>query len=195
MSVCVCTSQFEVSDDADSMQMLQRSTQVGEYYRMAAPPVGWLDGEGAKHRNYMDIILYDEEQDRHVHISFEEAIKAAGITDLTTDSMWDAVDDKTGKIQKGTLLSWQDAIDFNKAGKWRPMELIIARPFIEHLMMSAVMTVAGRDTGATLFGPADMCAEPTCKRFQRGADPGSPLLASACLCSQANLRQHLGQDD
>lgn len=34
--------------------------------------------------------------------------------------------------------------------------VIIARPFIEHLMMSAVMAVAGRDTGATLFGPADM---------------------------------------
>jgi hypothetical protein len=33
---------------------------------------------------------------------------------------------------------------------------VMTRPFIEHLMMSAVMTVSGRDTGAMLFGPSDM---------------------------------------
>jgi hypothetical protein len=32
----------------------------------------------------------------------------------------------------------------------------VARPFIEHAMHNVIMTVAGRDTGATLFGPADM---------------------------------------
>ena len=42
------------------------------------------------------------------------------------------------------------------AGVWCPVEIVIARPFIEHLMLSAVVAVAGRDTGATLFGPADM---------------------------------------
>ena len=41
-------------------------------------------------------------------------------------------------------------------GIWVPVCITIARPFIEHLMMSAIMTVSGRDTGATLFGPADM---------------------------------------
>lgn len=41
-------------------------------------------------------------------------------------------------------------------GIWMPVCITIARPFIEHLMMSAIMTVSGRDTGATLFGPADM---------------------------------------
>ena len=40
------------------------------------------------------------------------------------------------------------------AGKWVPVELVVARPFIEHLMLSAIVTVSGRDTGATLFGPA-----------------------------------------
>ena len=44
-----------------------------------------------------------------------------------------------------------------KAGVWVPIEIVIARPFIEHLMLSAIVAVAGRDTGATLFGPADMC--------------------------------------
>jgi|SaaInlV_125m_DNA_1040241.scaffolds.fasta_scaffold21939_2 hypothetical protein len=43
-------------------------------------------------------------------------------------------------------------------GCWVPLEICIARPFIEHLMLSAIVAVAGRDTGATLFGPADMCA-------------------------------------
>jgi hypothetical protein len=35
--------------------------------------------------------------------------------------------------------------------------ITIARPFIEHHMLSAVAAVSGRDTGATLYGPADMC--------------------------------------
>ena len=42
------------------------------------------------------------------------------------------------------------------AGVWLPIKLAIARPFIEHSMLSAVMAVAGSDTGNTLFGPADM---------------------------------------
>ena len=36
------------------------------------------------------------------------------------------------------------------------LRIVLARPFIEHLMHNAILTVAGRDTGATLFGPADM---------------------------------------
>lgn len=32
--------------------------------------------------------------------------------------------------------------------------IVIAKPFIEHLMHSAIAMVSGRDTGATLFGPA-----------------------------------------
>ena len=46
--------------------------------------------------------------------------------------------------------------DFVAAGCWCPVEIVIARPFIEHLMMSAILTVSGRDTGAMLFGPSDM---------------------------------------
>ena len=33
---------------------------------------------------------------------------------------------------------------------------VVMRPFIEHTTLSSVVTVSGRDTGATLFGPADM---------------------------------------
>lgn len=41
-------------------------------------------------------------------------------------------------------------------GIWVPINLTIARPFIEHQMYSAVMMVAGSATGSTLFGPSDM---------------------------------------
>ena len=44
---------FEVSDDADSMQMLQRSTQVGEFYYMMAPSTSWAPGDNDKHKNYL----------------------------------------------------------------------------------------------------------------------------------------------
>ena len=32
--------------------------------------------------------------------------------------------------------------------------IVVVRPFIEHLMHSVILCVSGRDTGATLFGPA-----------------------------------------
>lgn len=35
----VVRAQYEVSDDQDSVQMLQRSSQVGEFYRMSPPAV------------------------------------------------------------------------------------------------------------------------------------------------------------
>lgn len=77
------------------------------------------------------------------------------------------------------------------AGVWCPVEIVIVRPFIEHLMLSAIMTVAGRDTGATLFGPADMCA---------GCDSLAPAVRTGGAdlrlpCSQANLGQHQREDD
>merc|ERR1719424_739924 len=43
-----------------------------------------------------------------------------------------------------------------KAGVFLKICITIARPFIEHHMLSAVAAVSGRDTGATLYGPADM---------------------------------------
>jgi hypothetical protein len=40
MSACICTysvTQFEITDDTEAVQMLQRSTQVGEFYVMGPP--------------------------------------------------------------------------------------------------------------------------------------------------------------
>ena len=40
-------------------------------------------------------------------------------------------------------------------GIWIPLRLVVARPFIEHEMFSAIMMVGGADTGNTLLGPSD----------------------------------------
>ena len=53
---------------------------------------------------------------------------------------------------------WNRAIlrDTLLAGRNLPIEVIVMRPFIEHKMLSALLTVAGSDTGNTLLGPSDM---------------------------------------
>ena len=222
---------FEVSDDQDSVQMLQRSTQIGEFYRMS-PPAVWKSTDflpGA----YMDVILYDEEKDQHVHIPFSEAFYAAGLGDISdpaagaTTPAYDLfgtlntnilTDDVIAKFKSqpdfggagnppnvaislpavagdpvrpafagaltvnalkalavaevrvglqyllfyrlfdsaDNLATARSIVECVNAGVWLPIEIVIARPFIEHMAMSAIMTVSGRDTGATLFGPADM---------------------------------------
>jgi len=132
-----------------------------------------------------DIMIYDEESDRHVHISFQQALYATcyGATNGPVGDLFNlaelgkmsaekkcafnsgksekewvdlgvaAAKDKTPKSAQDIVDALIAAVD---AGQWVPVELVIARPFIEHLMLSAVVAVAGRDTGATLFGPADM---------------------------------------
>lgn len=152
--------------------MLQRSTQVGEFYRMAPPKsFGTKQGGGPDlPGQYLDIVIYDEEMDRHVHITAREALKAAmhgkgskkdpnvpGSIDFFGDEeyikkKYAEVGLPDGGLEAGKTI--KQIADSIADGNWHPVEIIIARPFIEHLMMSAVIAVAGRDTGATLFGPA-----------------------------------------
>ena len=80
----------------------------------------------------------------HVHIPFAEAIEAACVDDTTLQAMFGQGNTK------------EELINANASGKHVKMSFVIARPFIEHRMMSAVLAVAGADTGVTLFGPADM---------------------------------------
>ena len=63
---------------------------------------------------------------------------------------------KGDMITAGIAKVRQAFLTLVKAGAWLPICVTIARPFIEHQMMSAIAAVSGRDTGATLFGPADM---------------------------------------
>jgi len=169
--------------------MLQRSSQVGEFYRMMPPPV-WNKTKQLP-AEYMDLLIYDEESDQLKHISFAQALFATG---YDASAVAGDAGDLFGFGAAGyTFIRPQNAagvaIDLGlvpadfmgmgnaevalplavtsmtplttllylvSKGVWLPMCITICRPFIEHLMMSCVATVSGRDTGATLFGPADM---------------------------------------
>ena len=192
---------FEVSDDADAVQMLTRNTQVGEFYYMHPPKT--MGSEW--YPNMLDMIIYDEESDKHVRISWKEAMNATFVDDngriggagnptmLATEGADDAT--KTTFLWKNKCRAWNE---FNETGMLAttfglvglaaaPADkkacfealtkydqtgnagggadvpanvgtpyIAVTRPFIEHMMHSVILTVSGRDTGATLFGPADM---------------------------------------
>jgi len=192
--------------------MLQRSTQVGEFYRMAPPKVfNKKDGAATDlPGQYLDIVIYDEEMDRHVHITARQALEAAmhgqkhmkgpsggffGTKEYLEKKYNEAgitakalVVDPTGAKKDG--LTAAEIATSIEGSVWHPVEIIIARPFIEHLMMSAVIAVAGRDTGATLFGPADMSVETPDRTHTARPSTSSlspPLLTSA---ARALLNAH-----
>ena len=52
--------------------------------------------------------------------------------------------------------NWRVLVDLAELGVYVPVQIVLTRPFIEHHMFSAIIAVAGTDTGATLFGPSDM---------------------------------------
>ena len=185
---------FEVSDDQDSVQMLTRNSQVGEFYVLQPPQVDPTEGGTAnpKAKFTCDTLIYDEESDRHVRITWGQALKAccigggniSGTTKMSHPTTGPNGMDPDGVAVKadpeaaaGKLAAWyakavkiqafneQRAVK-DAAGKdvtvpeYKDIDtdirIVIARPFIEHMMHSVIMAVSGRDTGATLFGPADM---------------------------------------
>lgn len=129
-----------------------------------------------------DLLIYDEEMDQLKHISFAQALFATGLGATGAADPFDLVaktaaaagtplvlpiDPATGAAIAGPAgfaanVTAAQAVDpvylasLVAAGIWLPVCITITRPFIEHLMMSTICTVSGRDTGATLFGPADM---------------------------------------
>lgn len=161
----VTSDPFDVAEDSEAVQMLQRFTQVGEYYVMKKPITAGKDQPG-----FMNIMIYDEELDRHVLITYEAALIATGVFAVPLNdngtSGYDLADgfDGTTALDDGTTLNaWGLAAkalnDASKGGSAIPAKdapVVIARPFIEHAMLSAVLTVSGADTGATIFGPSDM---------------------------------------
>jgi len=209
---------FEVSDDSDSVQLLTRNSQVGEFYVLQPPQVKPDDN---KEKHTCDVLLYDEESDRHVRITWMDALRASGAHELAkadastsveggeTIGEWFLAALKWGAYSMGYTKGVQcttagvisepaaavttDAVAFGATIAIKPASftyaecskgdglnkrIVIARPFIEHLMHSAILTVSGRDTGATrailpptpmrdlpltlavclraVFGPADM---------------------------------------
>lgn len=145
--------------------MLTRSSQVGEFYVMAPPQVKPKGDDGM---HTCDIMIFDEERDSHVRIGWREALEASlcaqGSTFLTKYGATKVAGAK-GEDAALSLTTWAGKAnawaDYNDGGEWadsldKDVRIIVARPFIEHTMHNVIMCVAGRDTGATLFGPADM---------------------------------------
>ena len=186
--------------------MLTRSSQIGEFYVMQPPQVQ-PDGSN---KFTADMMIYDEESDRHVRIPWIEALMASGAIGLALAKgntvlsgpepgkakLIDWVNaalqiaayssgEKIGVATNGTVTmgstvtgsaaEWNPTASTPVAGVFLPpadqtadelkkayaelktnIRIVVARPFIEHLMHSVILTVSGRDTGATLFGPADM---------------------------------------
>jgi hypothetical protein len=145
--------------------MLQRYSQVGEHYIMRVPD-GAFKEDKSMIPGAADILIYDEERDVHVKITFKAALKASGIDEILEENknvdIWLA-DAKGNK--RMTLSAFKAAADDIAAGNAASdtdnvmdVAICVARPFIEHAMLSAVLTVSGQDTGATIFGPSDMQA-------------------------------------
>lgn len=222
---------YDVSEESDSVQMLQRNSQVGEFYRMT-PPAVW-DGSKKLPSAYMDIMIYDEEADQLKHITFKQAFYAAiggsKFKDILTLIDWknacklpsflaadtegvrgaDGSPVKTAyDLLKAPAGAGDDALDEAlekilpehfvtcvEGGVWVPICITLARPFIEHLMMSCIVTVSGRDTGATLFGPAGALAVRTRPALCQLSVRRPPRTPSPSVGRHAGERQHVGQDD
>ena len=153
--------------------MLTRNSQVGEFYVLQPPQVA---PDVGKEKFTCDVLIYDEESDRHVRITWGQALKACCISAGNINDQI-LMSHKTDKMANAKLAAWYKNAEIIKAynegeeylfatgGTKRKVvyadidtdiRIVIARPFIEHLMHSVIMAVSGRDTGATLFGPADM---------------------------------------
>ena len=205
---------FEVSDDADSVQMLTRSSQIGEFYVMSPPQVPPPEG-GMAH--CCDIVIFDEESDRHVRVTWADALAACCIegADGLTDGS-EGIPKTTPMSQKTKLMSDNTLEQWHAKAKWwadntragskadysggdPDIRIIVARPFIEHLMHNVIMTVSGRDTGATrAMSRRSNRASPHAPRTHPARTPltrAALRLRSLRPRGHATLGQHTGQDD
>ncbi len=134
-------------------------------------PMGDAKDTG-KCKNTCDLLIFCEESDKHVRISWRDAMEACCLGEIPEGT---TIKGKNGNMKVGLhnktgtdhdidfIFAAEEIAKFNEGDpgvKWTDLNtdirIVLARPFIEHLMHSAILTVAGRDTGATLFGPADM---------------------------------------
>ena len=188
---------FDVGEQTENVNMLERNTQVGEYYVMSPPE--YLGSEKLP-SSYMNLTIFDENQDRLVMITFEDAVRHACPWKLALEAAivdpfkvkgqdWPLIQDSYNMLstdaQKNLAITeakiitasiadagdnmattfkdfeynkkdhWEAAIALVKLGVWVPLNIVVARPFIEHRMLSMIVTVAGRDTGMTVYGQSD----------------------------------------
>ena len=213
---------FEVSDDQDSVQMLTRASQIGEFYVMMPPQVQPGDGSIEAGKHTCDIMIYDEEADRHVRITWLDALRAClvgaeGVDvgtemsggqnveawrkaatawaifngDMSVDKETDEESEPSGEeLLSGNVYKKTMTIDGAS-----DVRIVVARPFIEHMMHSVVLAVAGRDTGATLFGPADMQLSVSFDKHGSHSSASIPEEVANRLLFVPFAGQHPSQDD
>ena len=150
--------------------MLTRQSQVGEFYVMSPPQVTPMGS--AKYT--CDMMIYDEEKDQHVRVQWDEALEATGVREILQLPVGAAYANVAGQgpdVSMGNGQTMKLGDWYIEAKKWsaynaqdksdipadyiKDIRIVVARPFIEHLMHNVIMAVAGRETGATLFGPAE----------------------------------------
>ena len=138
--------------------MLTRSSQIGEFYIMSPPQVAPTNGT----LHTADMMIYDEESDKHVRITWREALDATLAGDADVAGADAQVSTGSGAMMP--LADWKTLAEsvrtFNEVnnGNYEGLKnsgaldirIVVARPFIEHLMHNAILAVSGRETGATL---------------------------------------------
>ena len=113
-----------------------RNSQVGEFYVLQPPQV---PPEAGREKFTCDILVYDEESDRHVRITWGQALDACCIGNGIADNT--VMSHPTDGMGGNTLAEWlvaAEAIrDFNEGGGTAyaaidtSIRIVVARPFIE----------------------------------------------------------------
>ena len=129
----------------------------------------------SRFKNTCDLLIFCEESDKHVRISWDDAMKAtmidakdvvAGSGAANGDLIQPVAAGASPDIMMAgdmTLNAWKAAADevkrFNDGEiDWKTFtaddnnlncRIVLARPFVEHMMHSAILAVSGRSTGAT----------------------------------------------
>ena len=133
---------------------------------MMPPQIKPTGTSRADNKHTCDLLIYDEESDKHVRISWEDAMNACCVedpgvaADATKIPRATAIARGTATTGPQTAGDWYTAAaainrfnkgenDFTDILNHLDVRIVLARPFIEHLMHSAILCVAGRDTGAT----------------------------------------------
>ena len=94
--------------------MLTRQSQVGEFYVMSPPQVPPVvkDGDKEVQRHTCDMMIYDEESDKHVRVTWADALEATLATEMSKRNPQPKV--ATGYGNGEDLSTW-----YNKASAWR----------------------------------------------------------------------------
>ena len=195
--------------------MLTRSSQIGEFYTMMPPQVMPTGGKGSN-LHTADMLIYDEESDKHVRITWRDALEAtlvnakgagnapvlgnpgvskghSGVLEL---SDWIAKAESIAKYSSGVDENgdavevaddaWQNLVNTGALD----IRIVVARPFIEHLMVRCSSPFAPLPARARLTPPPPFGAA---QRHPCGVGPrdGRDALRPG---GHAVERQHPGQD-